>query len=293
MKIVNFEQTSDEWLDWRRGKMTASRIACAMNRSPFGTAYSLWCEIVLGKVKPMYMPAVDRGRALEEPARYCAEQMLGMTFTPLCVESDENPSWAASLDGYNPENDVVIEIKAPGKEVLAKAEKGIIPDEYFLQIQWQLLVTGAKKACYFCYSGLSGMAIWVEPCPDTFEKMKRTAIEFQGYVDRLEEPDLTDQDVIDDNSVEWLEFARLKIQTAEALRQAQFDDDTVKAKLEQIAGTRARIRGGGVLYTQTKRPGNINYKSVVESLDISDEELEKFRGSPVTTTRITITKSRA
>lgn len=288
MRLINLIQGSEDWLIFRRQNLMASEISSVLGISPWKSRVDLWREKVLGHVKPVYLPATERGKALEQPALRCAEEMLEMSFTPLVVLSDEYPQFGASLDGYDPINEVVIEIKAPNQKTHNEALKGIIPDHYFVQIQWQLLVTGAKKGIYFSFSGIDGHAIWVDPCQETFDKMIKAGTAFLKSIDELEEPKATDADYIKETSSEWLEYAELKKKTTEALRQAKHDDDVVKAKLEELAAGRVRIRSEGLIYYETISKGAIDWLAFLESKGIDPKEAEAFRKAPVVRTNVRI-----
>lgn len=42
MKIVNFEQGSEEWLTWRKGRLTATDAAALLGKSRYVTPYKAW-----------------------------------------------------------------------------------------------------------------------------------------------------------------------------------------------------------------------------------------------------------
>ncbi|MDF5232827.1 YqaJ viral recombinase family protein, partial [Vibrio parahaemolyticus] len=44
MKIVNLSQRSEQWLEWRKGGITATDACILLNRSPYKTEWRLWAE---------------------------------------------------------------------------------------------------------------------------------------------------------------------------------------------------------------------------------------------------------
>lgn len=89
---------------------------------------------------------------MEPKARARYELFVGVEMEPVTLEHPEYPQFRASLDGYNAESGVVLEIKCPGKDDHAKAKAGEIPEKYVWQLEHQLWVSGAEKAHYFSYS---------------------------------------------------------------------------------------------------------------------------------------------
>ncbi|MBO0216527.1 YqaJ viral recombinase family protein, partial [Vibrio sp. Vb2880] len=44
MKTVNLSQRSEQWLEWRKGGITATDACILLNRSPYKTEWRLWAE---------------------------------------------------------------------------------------------------------------------------------------------------------------------------------------------------------------------------------------------------------
>ena len=93
-----------------------------------------------------------RGSFYEGDAREIANEVLNMNFKPVCCIHKNIDHFRASLDGYDEITNSILEIKVPGKEVLELAEKGMIPEYYKMQMQWQMMVTGSVKVYYFVYN---------------------------------------------------------------------------------------------------------------------------------------------
>lgn len=287
-KTIDLVQKSPEWLAKRLECITASEISCILGFNPWKTRLELWREKCLGEIKPVFTPAVTRGERLEEPAKIFAESMLGMKFEPLVVLSNDNERYLASLDGYNEENNVIIEIKCPNAKTVEDCKNGIIPEYYFLQIQFQLMVTKAKYAIYFVFDGFQGSYIKVYPCEKTFKEMDKAAKKFLKNMDDFEEPEPTDQDYIEETSPEWAYASEIYIKAYEAKKQAEYEMEAAKSKMEAIANGRVRIKGNGVKYYQTLSKGSVDYKAFLQSKSIDEKELEKFRKSPSVRTNIRI-----
>lgn len=288
MRFIQLEQGTPEWLLWRRSRICASDIAAIMGKSPFTTPNQIWRQKVIGVENPVFGPAVQRGKDLEPAARACAEEKLGYNFEPLCVESEEFPRYGASLDGYDPVEDLIIEIKCPGEKTHAIALRGEVPDYYYLQMQWQLLVTGAKKAVYFSFAGLDGASVWVDPDPMVFSQMRHAADKFLVYIDNLEEPPLSDKDWDDEKSEDWIEIANEYRALIEQQQQIEYEIRVRKTRLEELAKGRVRIRGGGIKYYQSIRQGSVDYNAFLQHIGADVSKLATYRKPPIVTTNVRI-----
>lgn len=162
MPQINVEQGSNQWLELRRFKITATDISVIIETNPFKTPLELWEEKLGIRAPQKTNAAMERGQRLEPEARELACNQIGMDFKPCVWESDQFPWAMASLDGYclyEPENtDLketsslnILEIKCPKAETHDDALDGKITPYYSDQIQWQLMVAQADMCYYFSY----------------------------------------------------------------------------------------------------------------------------------------------
>lgn len=166
MKIVDVgPQGSEQWIEYRKSGIGSSDIACIM-----GCGFSSKSDIFYEKCgfkDPFVNSAMRRGNEYEEEARKFICNRTGVSYTPICVEHDEISYFRASLDGYNPESNTLIEIKVPSDPKAFKAaQDGIIPEKYQIQIQWQLMISGAKSCFYCVYDPISIDCVELEVFPD-------------------------------------------------------------------------------------------------------------------------------
>lgn len=156
MRIIDLEQTTDKWLQWRLGGIGASEAASILNENPWCSSTQLLNK-KLGtksdeKVSNFSNSRMRRGRDLEPFIRTLYTAFTGIKAEPLCCQSEEFPWMLASLDGLSECKKIVVEIKAPNRETHNKALAGIIPSHYYWQVLHQLIVTDAEKAHYVSYS---------------------------------------------------------------------------------------------------------------------------------------------
>lgn len=188
MLVLSLEQGTQEWLDFRRTKLTATDFSSIIGVNPYKTAIKLWREKVLGESAGFSSYAADRGTAMEPLARAWAERQTGFSFTPLCVESSLDSRHMASLDGYDPCEDIILEIKCCGAKNHNAMCNGEIPPAYFAQIQWQLYVTGAKHALLCPFGGIDGVLIEIQPDLAYFAEHMPKVRAFEEAIDSLTEP---------------------------------------------------------------------------------------------------------
>ena len=151
MGIINLEQGSSQWLEYRLSKIMATDISVINLSNPFNTEQDLWEQKQLIRPGPTMNAAMQRGHDLEPIARELACKEFGIIFEPVVYESDKYDWAAASLDGYCKDNNIILEIKCPKEKTHLQTFDQIIPMYYQDQMQWQLMVTQAKRCYYFSY----------------------------------------------------------------------------------------------------------------------------------------------
>ena len=105
----------------------------------------------------------------------------------------------ASLDGWNKELKLVLEIKCPkGRAVIDAALRGVVAEHYWPQVQYQLAVTGADELHFFVFheETKADALVVVKPDIEYQGKLIAAAMEFwEKYVLTDTAPPLTDRDV--------------------------------------------------------------------------------------------------
>lgn len=172
-----------EWLAWRRAGIGASDAPIIMGVSPWSTPYKLWCEKT-SQTPPVdeYNWATERGNELEPMARADYELMYGLDMPVVLAAHAEYPFLRASLDGYNAEQKIILEIKCPGAADHLSAAEGKVPDKYFPQLQHQLLVTGAAKVHYYSFDGRKAHLVEVLPDHSYIQTLLEKELAFWKFV---------------------------------------------------------------------------------------------------------------
>ncbi len=157
MKVVDLEQRTEEWLEWRRDGVSATSCAIIMGGNPDKTRLQLWRELV-GLDTPAdlsVIPAVRRGQKLEPVALQQFEDKYGQLGLPICAESDEHPYIRASFDGLLADGSPV-EIKNLAESnhllVLEHREKSPAYLLYRWQVMHQMIVCGSQRGYLWFWS---------------------------------------------------------------------------------------------------------------------------------------------
>lgn len=154
MKIYNFYQNTDEWINIRKGKFTASdATAIATAGKGLETlVFEKASEITaLNMEIPFSNSHTDRGHDLEGDARIMYELETGNTVEQVgFCELDEFTG--ASPDGMV-DDDGLVEIKClENKKFIEQKFTGKIDTGHIWQIQMQMHVTGRQWCDYCVYS---------------------------------------------------------------------------------------------------------------------------------------------
>ena len=182
-EILNVQQGTDEWKQERLKRVTASQVQSLLGICPYQTPLELLKEKLAGRVKAeghnRYL--FDKAHKLEKAAREWVEDDLKIKFPPMVVVSKKYPDLLASLDGFNVEQNIILEAKFIGADALAEVEAGQIKEHHMIQVQSQLLVTRAKKCIYFATSGNGESALaQIEPNLELAERISKAVSDFMN-----------------------------------------------------------------------------------------------------------------
>lgn len=151
MKIIDLEQNTPEWLEWRKSHIGSSDSNIIMGVSPWDTPLGLAQKKLGLKKETETNYYMQRGHVLEIEARVLLNSVLDLNFKPLIAEHDEISYLSASFDGYDIDKNVAVEIKCPGLKDHDTAVKGNVPEKYKPQLQKQMYVSGLDWIYYCSY----------------------------------------------------------------------------------------------------------------------------------------------
>lgn len=198
MKTINLNQQDPDWFAWRDVGIGSSDVAAILGLSKFSTAYQLYLD--KKGLAPRFKgnPATQAGNAVEGKARAIYEMTHGdfESFEPICIEHDSFSFMRASLDGYSDKLRRIVEIKYPSEQSHQMALNGEVPEQYMIQIQYQLAICDkADHAHYFSYrENNSAMVVIRRDLKFINEILMPAVVAFKGLLDSNTPPPLTDKD---------------------------------------------------------------------------------------------------
>lgn len=153
MIIHNLEQGTDEWLDVRKGKFTASNAnTISVNGKGLNTyALEVFTETI-ALPEPGYTNSdIERGNDLEDQAIDIYELITGNSvhkvgFVQYSKHIGCSPDGLVGDDG-------LVEVKCPKNRVFVEHMLGMdIPKEYYMQMQMQMFCTKRKWCDFIVYN---------------------------------------------------------------------------------------------------------------------------------------------
>lgn len=155
MKRIQMEQNSEEWLQWRKAKITGSRLKDIIMKR--GTGRKLGFYEILAERLSMDTSQVDnpmeRGHELEVEAIKEFENITGLKVNPDCGVwvSDESEYIALSPDGEISDT-AAVEVKclSSARHLQALIEQEI-PGEYDEQVAQYFIVNDKLEQLYFVF----------------------------------------------------------------------------------------------------------------------------------------------
>lgn len=314
-KLIALDQRTEEWHDWRNGKdlpdgkprITGTASGIIYGNNPYKTMHGLWREL-MGLSEPEAVNFVmQRGIDLEDPARELYMVYTGNSMEPVCVEHPKHGWAGASLDGLDPDAEIIIEIKCVGRNTQSYAERGVLPDHYVPQVQWQLLCTpSAKMVHYWSVDAAEVQSLLragctierdaekllahcqlviVKPDPILQAKLLQICAEFRQCLISGTPP----------AGNAWLDAARTYVLAKQACEEADAAlKDAERLLLEEVPVDQrnvdgARVEGGGVSVTYYEASGSVDYGKLLKDLNVPEDTVEKYRKTGSIRKRITLT----
>ncbi len=141
----NLQQGTHEWHAFRAAHFTASDAPAMMGESPYKSRNELLREKATGvsaEVDDATQRRFDDGHRFEALARPLAEEIMGAELYPVVGSEGK---LAASFDGLTMLEDICFEHKPLNDEIRACQSADELPLHYRIQMEQQLMVSGAEK----------------------------------------------------------------------------------------------------------------------------------------------------
>jgi putative phage-type endonuclease len=283
--ILKLEQGTPEWAAHRLSHRNASETPIVLGLSPFMTPYELW-QVRTGRKVQEVTAAMKHGADSEAAARTAYEALTGHVMEPLVLVDGE---YSASLDGMTLGGELIVEIKCPFKgrasSLWTEASEGRVPEHYALQVQHQLLVSGAELAHLFVFAeGSDSMLLEVRSDPSGWQEIREGWDAFMHFVKTDTPPPLAERDTLLRNDVEWQQRAAAYVAAKKLADEATSALDSARAALVGLTHHTSES-GAGVSVTRFWKAGNVDYKKIPE---LRGMDLEPYRGAHRLETRVSI-----
>lgn len=284
---MSTNQERTEWLGWRKKGIGSSDSAILWNKSPYKNRYDLFLDKTsTEEPKESGNFATQRGQELEPIIRKrwatIASLDLGIDSDWPALNVDQgNKVMRCSLDGYALTGDgqIIAEFKFQGKEAHLNIAKGIIPDHYSIQVQHQLLVTGAKKAYLVSYNDELDTVLYLEILPDqTFhnEHIRKCKAFWKEVLDKTPSAETLSfkKEIKTESDIDLLDIAKNYVNTSMQIKNLENSLEQMKKQLIAANGTADKTDFTYVTVIKSSRAGSVDY-SKIEALKGID--LEPYR----------------
>lgn len=282
-KLIELEQGSPEWLEFRTHGIGGSDAPIIMGASPWCDAHTLWLRKRGEAPEQFENDAMRRGKLLEAEARERYETLSGLIFQPQVFQHDTFHWMIASLDGITADGKEVLEIKCPSE---ANHHEWIVPEKYLWQLIHQAEVTQCERVHYVSYRPGAKVPLWNITYTGSFLRERAPQLieaeaKFWQQVQTGTPPETAER-----TDEEWCNAALDYRDAMAALKDAEEAVEREKQRLLKLAGGKSAF-GKGVKITFFEKKGSVEYKKIPE---LSEVDLEAYRKPATTDTRITLSK---
>jgi len=299
LDVLDVESNTQEWYDARFAGIGGSEIAGILRISPWENSTPL--AIFKAKRERLVTPPnwnMKQGSAMEPITADAWAEAEGYTVYKVPMLIDKEKPWRrVNLDrigvpifGGSPR---VVEIKW----TTSQKPWATIPKEYFVQVIWQMYLTGLHETAYLVYSK-------PHQAPDFFpvDYDAELAEQIGEAVDRfwldhvqanIEPPPMTPNEIIEDavkraiakvvvdSTVEIDAIARKIQQSKIESKRLDTEIKSLTAKIADFMASQSaqKVKGSDYTISAITKRGNISYKSIVDELNWPKEKLEQYRGT--------------
>lgn len=192
--VHNFVQGSPEWHSYRSTpkQFNASDAPAMLGESPYKTRDELLREYATGirpEIDERKQKLFDDGHRYEQEDRPIAEDIIGQELFPATVSLEfDGLRLSASLDGWTMDEEIIYEHKTLNNSIRDAGKNEVIPLVYAIQLEQQLLCSGAKEALFRGSLGSNtdeAVTIWYksnqELCERVINGWKQFSIDLDNY----------------------------------------------------------------------------------------------------------------
>lgn len=279
------EQRSNEWMEARKGLITASQVGAILGNAPYATRDDVMRRMVREwhGAKPEFEGNIATEYGTNNEAGALVEYTMETANTVEAVGFVAREDWAGcSPDGLI-RHDGGVEVKCPfglRKDQNPKFKAIADQPHYYDQVQFSLWVTDRKYWHFYQWNPVATKLECVLPDQawrdDNLPRLRQFYAE---YLAEREDPAIhlePKRQIID--TPEAHRVMAEYDQICEALENAEARKKELLADIVRMAGEKNAIIAGRRL-TKTEKAGAISYAKAIKEL-LPDADLEKWRGKP-------------
>lgn len=296
MKIIELEQGSDAWKEFRKKKIGASDIPTICG---VVGAYNTRSKLLSEKLGAAPQEQSDylkdlfaSGHEWEIKVRDSVNEMTGLGFKPIVVQCESNAQFFASLDGLSADKTTCLEVKSTKKkEYLALIGRQICPPVWMYQMQWQMFISETDKSILAVVNSETGAVVVNEYARDL------SLIDFildhaNHFLREMNDsfPEVKHEiTLLQDEAMKYISDSKRVIKEYQAL----IDEEEMKIKKmsEELLSdfNFTKIEAYGISVEWQERKGSVDYSAVKE---LEGVDLEKYRKKPTRFIKIVELKNR-
>lgn len=189
MRVLEAEQGTQEWLDARLGRPSASQFHKLITTkgkpslSADGYINTLIAERLMGRSEPIYVTeAMQRGTDLEPEARETYEFMHDVQVQEVGFILDDSGEFGCSPDGLVGDGGLEIKCPAPHNHI-DWARKKVCPSKHYAQVQGCMWITDRKWWDFMSYH--PDMKPFIVRVERDEEFITQLAVQVQAAVDEI------------------------------------------------------------------------------------------------------------
>lgn len=175
--LENIQQGSEQWLAIRKTHLTASEAPAALGKSKYTSRTELLNQKASGvskEIDSFTQALFDKGHKAEATARAIAEKIIQEDLYPVTATLEvEGLSLLASFDGCTIDESIIWEHKLYSESLANEVRSGALSDHYTVQLDQQLLISGASKCLFMTSDGTEENLAWCwyEPSQEKFDAL--------------------------------------------------------------------------------------------------------------------------
>lgn len=289
-RIVQLEQNTPEWLNFRLNKIGASDANIIMGVSKFMQPE----QLLKNKQHPPTEVVENEDNYIQDLGHKTEDKMINYinfetdsNFEAVVMHLEDTP-FMASLDGYDAEKNIIWEHKLVGAFDYQYVKDGGVLPHYNPQVQMQLYVSGAE----YCIFHVTKFEKGKKPTENTFTKVYPDPVYQEIMLEKLSEfhskmVNMQDFHQNDEQIRHLLSLYRIELSILEAAKEKT---ELLKSKIFDLT-PRNRYVCSGAKITQSITEDKLvpDYKKYCEKMEIDMKDYMKTQKGR-TTKRITFTQ---